>query len=116
MVEQSNGEPEKLSPVTIHFGDVFTRRQDPSQRYVIVDVGSGDTCHSSRIIEVEGVEAIGFFGTTFRGHIGNINPEKPWSLERIIKARRVHSKYKFLKMEEDMLRSVSEQEPRLFPS
>ena len=105
---------EKLKPIQIAFGDVYTTPYG-TDRSVIIEVGKGKTCEIARIIDQNDQEAIGSFGTADRRDIKEIVYH--WELERIIKAAMVLYKNSEPKGEPyDSLRKNSKQKPRTLKS
>ena len=90
----------------IRFGDVFTHLyQGRSKNYVILELGEDYRFKAAQVIRIEGKEALGIGGTSYRDDIEKIVGS--WSLARIINA--INNNYG---VSESMLRFLKENEQK----
>ena len=80
---ESRSEQSK-EPIEISFGDVLISIYSASKQYLITDVGADNYCYVTYILDLDGKEALGISGTSYRKDIAYI--KERWDLPRILQA------------------------------
>lgn len=87
--ERERLESLKLDPIQIAFGDIFLSSEDGRTRYIIVNVGQGNTFSSIEMGESDEDWIAPLTGTSKREYIEKIVDH--WTFEKIERALRAHA-------------------------